>query len=243
MGRQLVDSLRNPTVVHDRSARKAFAVQPKGVSEAIARALRNEDHAIAATRWSDALSSGGAVPQWGGIRFGSRIVDSRSMAVPVAPSDAFRAVRRIGGAVGWYWGDGLWRLRGFLDLLVGGVGTRRGRRDPEWVLPGDTIDFWRVEAVEPDRLLRLAAEMRLPGRAWLQFEVEESSDGSTIHQTAIFDPVGLVGLLYWYVLYPLHTLVFRGMLRGLARAAVRSAAPQGDDPRPRTRTPVSPIGT
>lgn len=245
VGRQLVDSLRNPTVVHDPSAQEAFGIQPRGVSEAIARALRNEDRDIATTRWSDALSSGGAARQWGGIRFGSRIVDSRSVTVPVDPSHAFRAVRRIGGDVGWYWGNGLWRLRGFLDLLVGGVGSRRGRRDPDWVVPGDAIDFWRVEAVESDHLLRLSAEMRVPGRAWLQFEVRETDAGSTIRQTAIFDPVGLLGLLYWYVLYPLHTPVFRGMLRGLARAAIRAARQPaaGDGPHRRSRTPASPIGS
>jgi uncharacterized protein YbjT (DUF2867 family) len=245
VGRQLVDSLRNPTAVRDPSALEAFAIRPRGLTEAIARALRNEDRSIAETRWSDALSSRGATPQWGGIRFGSRIVDSRNVTVPLGPSDAFRAVRRIGGAVGWYWGDWLWRLRGFLDLLVGGVGSRRGRRDPEWVVAGDTIDFWRVEAVEPDRLLGLSAEMRLPGRAWLQFEVQETPTGSTIRQTAIFSPVGLLGLLYWYGLYPVHTLVFRGMLRGLARAAIREAKrPQtGADPHFRSGTRASPNST
>lgn len=237
VGRQLVDSLRNPTAVLDPSALEAFPIRPRGVTEAIARALRNEDRAIAETRWSDALSSGGSAPQWGGVRFGSRIVDSRSVTVPLSPRDAFGAVRRLGGAVGWYWGDKLWRLRGFLDLLVGGVGSRRGRRDPEWVVPGDTIDFWRVEAVEPDRLLRLSAEMKLPGRAWLQFEVQETAVGSAIRQTAIFDPVGVFGLLYWYAMYPLHTMVFRGMLRGLARAAVREAIHDA------AVTPASPISS
>jgi hypothetical protein len=105
-------------------------------------------------------------------------------------------------------------------LLVGGVGVRRGRRDPEHPAPGDTVDFWRVEAYEPDRLLRLAAEMKLPGRAWLQFEVNERAGGAVIRQTAIFDPVGLMGLVYWYGLYPIHTLVFGGMLRAIARIAL-----------------------
>ncbi|MEJ2336497.1 MAG: DUF2867 domain-containing protein, partial [Gemmatimonadales bacterium] len=119
----------------------------------------------------------------------------------------------------------LWRLRGFLDLLVGGAGIRRGRRDPETPSAGDTVDFWRVESYEPDRLLALNAEMKLPGRAWLQFEVEPLADGgSRIRQTAIFDPVGLFGLLYWYGLYPLHVVVFRGMLRGIARAALAASA-------------------
>jgi uncharacterized protein YbjT (DUF2867 family) len=223
IGRKLVDSLRNPTVVSDSRALRELPVRPRGVREAVARALRNEDRAVAQTRWSDALSSGGPQRQWGGTRFGSRIVDSRSARVAVPPGQAFAPIRSIGGQVGWYYGDWLWRLRGFLDLLVGGVGTRRGRRDPDALEPGDTVDFWRVEAVEPDRLLRLSAEMKLPGRAWLQFEVVGDGSGSRIHQTAIFDPIGLLGLLYWHALYPLHALVFDGMLRGIARAALAVA--------------------
>jgi uncharacterized protein YbjT (DUF2867 family) len=223
IGRKLVDSLRNPTVVADDRALQDFPVRPRGVREAVARALRNEDHAFAQTRWSDALSSGGEQRQWGGTRFGSRIVDSRSVRVPAPPAQAFVPIRRIGGRVGWYYGDWLWRLRGFFDLLVGGVGTRRGRRDPDALEPGDTVDFWRVEGVEPDRLLRLSAEMKLPGRAWLQFEVVGDQSGSRIHQTALFDPVGLLGILYWYLLYPVHSLVFGGMLRGIARAALAVA--------------------
>ena len=136
--------------------------------------------------------------------------------MPVDPARAFAPIRRIGGQSGWYYGNGLWKLRGLLDLFVGGVGLRRGRPDPETPTVGSTLDFWRVEAYEPDRLLRLRAEMRLPGRAWLQFEVDGNESGSTIAQTAIFDPSGLAGLLYWYALWPLHALVFRGMLAGIA---------------------------
>jgi hypothetical protein len=146
------------------------------------------------------------------------------MSVAVPADAVFGAVARIGGDVGWYYGDWLWRLRGALDLLVGGAGMRRGRRDPDALFPGDPLDFWRVEAVEPDRLLRLRAEMKVPGRAWLQFEVARTSEGSVVQQTAIFEPRGLAGLLYWYALYPLHSLIFAGMLRGVARAA-RLAGP------------------
>jgi hypothetical protein len=221
VGRELVDSVRNTTIVDDDSARRLFpGVRPRGIGEAIERALLNEDREFALTRWSDALSSGDT-PEFGGERFGSRIVDSRSVEVPLPPHVAFAPIRRIGGEVGWYYGDWLWRLRGFMDLLVGGVGARRGRRDPESVVPGDTVDFWRVEAIESDALLRLYAEMKLPGRAWLQFEVEPSEDGSVVRQTAIFDPVGLFGLAYWYVLYPFHQFVFAGMLKGLVAAMNR----------------------
>ncbi|MDL1879146.1 DUF2867 domain-containing protein, partial [Cytophagia bacterium CHB2] len=170
----------------------------------------------------DALSSPGEIKAWGGVKHGSRLIDSRTLTVACSAAEAMKPVRRIGGARGWYYGNWLWRLRGFLDLLMGGAGMRRGRRDPEWLAPGDTVDFWRVEAFEPDHLLRLFAEMKLPGRAWLQFEVEPHVHGATIRQTAIFDPAGVLGLLYWYMLYPLHELVFAGMLRGIARAAAKA---------------------
>jgi hypothetical protein len=186
----------------------------------VRRSLAGEDSRFAATRWSDALSAGGEPRTWGGARFGSRLVDSRSVTLPLPPAAAFRPIQRIGGETGWYAWSWLWRARGFLDLLAGGVGTRRGRRSPTELRVGDTLDFWRVEAFEPDRLLRLAAEMKVPGRAWLEFEVTGDAAGSTIRQTAVFDPVGVLGRGYWYSLYPVHHLVFGGMLRGIARAAL-----------------------
>jgi uncharacterized protein YbjT (DUF2867 family) len=222
VGRKLVESLRNPTLVSNNLARSVFDVSPRSADDAIARALVNEDREFSETRWSDALSSAGSGRSWGGARLGSRLVDSRTITVRVSPEAAFAPIRRIGGQTGWYYGDWLWTLRGFLDLLVGGVGVRRGRRDPERLHVGDALDFWRVEVYEPSRRLRLHAEMRLPGRAWLQFEVTPSDGGSTIRQTALFDPLGLFGLLYWYGIYPLHQLVFAGMLRNLAKAAESS---------------------
>ncbi len=225
IGRKLLDSVRNPTVVTDDSAKRVFPdITPLGITAAIERALHLEDRDIAETRWSDALSSKGASKSWAGVTFRRRIVDSRTVDVPCPPDEAFAPIRRIGGNVGWYYGTWLWHVRGFLDLLVGGVGVRRGRRDSEHVHAGDALDFWRVEAVTPNAHVRLQAEMKLPGRAWLEFEVEPTPDGSRIRQTAIFDPVGLFGLAYWYALYPLHRLVFAGMLRGIARSAVDTAA-------------------
>ncbi len=218
VGRKLIDSVRHDTVVRSDRARALFTIQPMGMREAIERALKNEERDFAQTRWSDALSSAGTEPNWGGIQFGSRLVDSRSEQVSCSASAAFAPIRRIGGQAGWYYGNVLWRLRGFIDLLVGGPGMRRGRRDPEHVLPGDALDFWRVEEVEGNHLLRLRAEMKLPGRAWLQFEVEEGDGGCIVRQTAVFDPLGLFGLLYWYGIYPVHVLVFRGMLRGVVRS-------------------------
>jgi len=219
VGRKLIDSIRNATIVKDPAALKVFAVRPMGIREMICRAMANEDSEFAVTRWSDALSSAGLRPAWGGVRFGNRIVDSRTIAVGVPPQEAFRPIQRIGGVTGWYYGDRLWRLRGFIDLLVGGVGLRRGRRHPERLQNGDTVDFWRVESIEKNRRLLLSAEMKLPGRAWLEFEVKAQGSGSLIRQTAIFDPIGLGGLAYWYILYPLHRLIFGKMLERIAAAS------------------------
>jgi uncharacterized protein YbjT (DUF2867 family) len=220
VGRKLIDSLRHPTVVRDNSAQRLFAIRPIGVREAIASALRNEDSSFAQTRWSDALSATMNAPrQWGGTRFGNRLVDSRSTTAAATPSDLFAAIERIGGSTGWYYANWLWRLRGWLDLLMGGVGMRRGRRDPEHLRIGDTLDCWRVVSIEPGKRLRLAAEMKLPGRAWLEFEVQAEGGQARLRQTATFDPLGLWGLAYWYAVWPLHQLVFAGMLRGIAQAA------------------------
>ncbi len=220
VGRKLIESIRNPSVVTDTSASSAFTVRPMTVREAISRAMINEDSEFAETRWSSAMSSSGDSQQWGGVVLGTRIVDSRCIDVPSPASRAFLPIERIGGSVGWYYADQLWRIRGFIDLLLGGVGMRRGRRNQESPSVGDEIDFWRVEAYEPGQRLRLAAEMKLPGRAWLEFEVEPTTDGSRIRQTAVFDPWGLAGLAYWYLIYPLHALIFKGMLRRIAGAGV-----------------------
>jgi hypothetical protein len=218
VGRALIDGVRNPTVVTDARALEVFPVRPRGIRAAIERALLHEDHAYAVTRWSDALAETGPVVH---RAHGARLVDSRSVRVACAPAQAFAPIRRLGGANGWYHAGLLWRIRGALDRLVGGPGLRRGRRDPERLVPGDALDFWRVEAFEPDRLLRLVAEMRVPGRAWLQFDVEPDGDHSVIRQTALFDPLGIAGQAYWYALYPVHEWVFAGLLRAIARRAGR----------------------
>jgi len=246
IGRKLIDSIRHPSVVRDAAAREQFSVVPSDIRSAIARALENEDRAFAETRWSDALSATGADhAAFGGIRIGSRLIDSRELAVRATAAETFAAVRRIGGSTGWYAYDWLWQLRGWIDLLCGGAGMRRGRAHVDQLRIGDTIDCWRVVDLEPDRALRLAAEMRLPGRAWLEFEVSQVGQVSRIRQTAVFEPSGVAGRLYWYGIYPLHALVFRGMLRGIVRAvANRELArdrarkiPRGPIGRPRPSRP------
>lgn len=220
VGRKLIEGVRHPTVVQDPAALEEFDLKPRGVAAAIRDAIANEDRQFAETRWSDAISSSGAPPHYGGEKIGSRVVCSRSRQVEVPAERAFAPIRRIGGEQGWYYADILWRLRGFIDLLAGGVGIRRGRNHPDELRVGQVVDWWRVEEIEDGRLLRLRAEMKVPGRAWLQFEVKpHGPDKSTIHQVALFDPHGLAGILYWYGIYPLHALVFAGMLRNIARRA------------------------
>ena len=228
VGRKLVESLRHPTVVRDDSALRLFPIRPLGVRDAIAAALRHEDAGFAQTRWSDPLSAAGPARAWGGTRFGNRLVDSLTTPVAASPSAVFAAVERIGGATGWYYATWLWTVRGWLDLLLGGVGMRRGRPDPQHLRVGDTLDCWRVESIEPGKRLRLAAEMKLPGRAWLEFEVQPRGEGAELRQTATFDSLGLSGLAYWYGVWPLHQLIFAGMLRGVARAAEKA----GPNPSP-----------
>ncbi|TWT36567.1 3 beta-hydroxysteroid dehydrogenase/Delta 5--_4-isomerase [Posidoniimonas corsicana] len=219
VGRILIDSVQNPTVIQDPTGRKAFSIQPRGLTEAIKRALVAEDNEFAETRWSDALSASRGSRTWGGIRFKNRIVDSRTVETHAHPSAAFEPIKTIGGRRGWYYANSLWKLRAWIDLLVGGVGIRRGRRDPQDLRVGDVLDWWRVEEYDPAGRLRLLAEMKVPGRAWLEFEVTPSQHGSTIRQTAIFDPVGIAGLAYWYALYPLHALIFSGMLKRIVSEA------------------------
>jgi len=152
-------------------------------------------------------------------------VSSRVVRVDRPAAEAFAPIKRIGGRSGWYAGDWFWRARGLLDTLRGGVGLRRGRRDPIDLRVGDTIDFWRVERLEPDRLLRLAAEMKIPGRLWLQFEVDPHEHTSAqIRQTTVFDPAGYVGVAYWHLLCPVHNFVFSAMLRAIGRAVTAGAA-------------------
>jgi uncharacterized protein YbjT (DUF2867 family) len=221
----MVDSLRNETVVRSDAAAHAFGVKPRGLREAIARALINEDREFAETRWSDALPTQQPLG-WSGISFARRQVASRAISVHQPPRQVFEPVQRIGGPTGWYAADWFWKLRGLLDTLRGGVGLRRGRRDPIDLRVGDTVDFWRVERFEPDRVLRLAAEMKIPGRLWLQFEVDpDGNGGSQLRQTTVFDPAGYVGLAYWYLLCPVHHAVFSAMLRGIDRAASAPPAP------------------
>ena len=221
VGRKLIDGLKNPTVVTSDAARHEFAVRPRDLAAAVREAGLNEDREFADKRWADFADVEDLPHRYGGKAEGTRLVDHRHVVVAVAPERAFAAIERIGGQHGWYACDWLWQLRGWMDRCIGGPGMSRGRRDPEKLRTGDTLDCWHVELCDPPRRLRLAAEMRLPGRGWLEFEVVPRDGDVTIHQTAVFDPKGLGGLAYWYAIWPLHELVFKNMLAGIARSAVR----------------------
>jgi hypothetical protein len=222
IGRKLIDSIKYPTIVRDTRGEDFCDYEPMGMADSIKAALFNEDHEFALTKWSSAFSSTGIRKSWAGTQFRTRLIDFETVSVKCSPENAFKPIMEIGGRNGWYFLTWLWKLRGILDLIVGGVGHRRGRIDPKNLRKGDTLDWWRVEEVTPNRLLRLYSEMRLPGRAWLEFEVFGDENLSTIRQTAIFDPVGVRGLAYWYSLYPIHKIVFRGMIRAIAKRALMS---------------------
>jgi hypothetical protein len=224
IGRCLIESVRNPSIVRDRAALEAFDIQPMGIERAIQRALTNENRDLAETRWCDARAHTGKTDASTEVPL-DLLINEQALEVPVDAMRAFDPIRRIGGRTGWYFGNPLWRIRGLLDAMVGGVGMRRGRPDPETPIPGRTLDFWRVEAYEPGRRLRLSAEMKVPGRAWLEFRAEPHGSTTVIRQLAQFEPRGLPGILYWYSLSPIHEMMFRGMLRRIAAAALHPERP------------------
>jgi hypothetical protein len=200
VGRALVEGLRNSTIVRSTAARRTFTIDPVPLDTALSVAI---------------AESAGA----------RTCVDSRVIEVAAPPGRAFLPVRRIGGTSGWYFLNLLWKIRGALDRMAGGVGMSRGRRNQDACAVGDIIDGWTVERFEPDRVLRLSSDWKLPGRAWLEFEVTPLADGarSSIRQTATFDPRGLLGRAYWYALVPVHALLFQGMLDRIARRSEEPA--------------------
>jgi len=221
VGRKLIEGVRNKSIVQDPIALEAFSVRPKGLAEAISRAIIKEDNDFAATHWSDALAGEAGGHHWWGLPYGTRRVDSYSRILCYSPEVVFKPIQCIGGKNGWYAYNWMWKLRGAADRWIGGVGLRRGRRDQCDVREGDAIDFWRVEKFAPNSFLLLFAEMKLPGRAWLYFEVGPDEKGAEVRMTAVFDPIGMWGRVYWFLVYPLHSLVFNGMFNGIVRTIER----------------------
>lgn len=223
IARPLAEGLRNPAVCTESRIRDIIPQELLTSTQAIRIAIDRIQHHKVESHWTDAgklppvewFNSND--PDWAG---GTVYQDVRVAEIKGTPADAWKAVARIGGTTGWYYANWLWKLRGYLDSLWGGVGLRRGRRHPDELRTGDALDFWRVKSVETERRLLLIAEMRLPGQAALEFQIKSKGDGKTeILQIARFLPSGLLGLLYWFGVSPLHEFIFTGMLNGVANAS------------------------
>ncbi len=240
IARPLVESLRNTVVCTEHDIARYVPDPPSGLlgfDEAVQLAIQRVQDSDVATRWSSASVPGAPSdplptdPDWAG---GSLYVDERTRDTTASAEALWRVVEGIGGETGWYSFPLAWEVRGWLDRAVGGVGLRRGRRSPSDLYVGDALDFWRVEEVEQGRLLRLRAEMRVPGLAWLEFHVEQQDDERTrLRQKATFRPHGLFGHLYWWALVPFHGFVFGGMVRNICRAAEERMAAGADERRAR----------
>ena len=217
----LAEGLKNPVVCRENRIASLVPQELLGVREAIHAALNKVAEHHVETSWSMAGPIPGD-PDWAG---GTVFRDIRQLNVEAPAWAVFRAVCRVGGGHGWYAADILWKIRGWMDQLVGGPGLRRGRRDPDTVGYGEALDFWRVVGFERDSRLALRAEMKLPGEALLEFRVE-ALDGrhSVLHQSALFRPRGLFGLAYWYSVLPFHAIVFKGMLGGIEEEALKIVA-------------------
>lgn len=224
VGRSLIEGVRSSTVVRDNSAAEVFGISPVGIAEAIRQALETEDIEFKRISLSEFFARTRPSRYWTTVRLGCRILDTRTARVSAPIEDAFRVVCSIGGKNGYFYADWLWRLRGLIDRLVGGVGMRRTDERKAELQVGDQIDWWTVEKVERNRSLRLRADMKVPGRAWLDFDLTTDSGDTVIRQTAIFDARGLTGRAYWWALYPAHLLVFSGLLRGIVERCKASSS-------------------
>ncbi|HVA29460.1 MAG TPA: SDR family oxidoreductase, partial [Candidatus Baltobacteraceae bacterium] len=224
LAQSLILGLRNEVIVHDQRATTDFPhIVTEGFDTAVRRALDRYGATAPETTWFDALDVRSLPVNFSGVHEGM-LIDRRDLVVNATPQEVASVFMQLGGERGWLVGDWLWRLRGIMDKALGGVGLRRGRRSAMELRLGDAVDFWRVEAVEPSHLLRLRAEMKLPGKAWLEFETQATQGGQArLTQTAFFEPSGLLGLLYWYAVAPFHAIIFGGLIRAIAACAEQAA--------------------
>lgn len=215
LARALIEGMRNEVVVHDDSAQCLFPnIHPRDYNTSLERALMRLATDNVETTWSDAQISaiGDAIPVTLTTREGL-LIEARQQLTSASPDAVYKVFTRLGGKNGWLYANWIWIVRGMIDSLVGGVGFRRGRRHPEELRMGDALDFWRVEELESNHLMRLRAEMKVPGLAWLQFEIiPQVTKRNLVIQMAFFEPKGLPGLLYWYLLYPIHGWMFSKLI-------------------------------
>ncbi len=230
IARPLIDSLKHEVVVTNRGIDDLVPHEPIGFEEAVELAVDKTRLEAVDTRWSDAGFTPADTlpgdPDWAG---GAAFLDHQTVDTAVPRHALYRAFARIGGSNGYYVVNWAWRLRGLLDRVVGGPGLRRGRRHPLDLRTGESLDFWRVTTVEPGRELVLQAEMRVPGRAWLEWSIEDLADGGhRLHQRAHFAPRGLWGRIYWYAMFPFHWVIFAGMAKAIIRHAEQHEAADPD---------------
>jgi hypothetical protein len=219
-----VQGLKNESIVKSDTAKKYFPnIKLLTYSESVKRAVFNFENKSIETCWSDSLtSSKGNDNQVTSINQEGLITETRFIKIISDKSKIFNFVTSIGGDRGWLYANFLWSIRGYIDLIFGGVGLRRGRRHPYDLKQGDALDFWRVEKIIPNKLLRLKAEMKLPGKAWLEYEILDRNNGCQLIQRAYFMPTGLFGLVYWYSLYPIHKIIFRGLIINIKKEVLKS---------------------
>ncbi|MFY9740095.1 MAG: SDR family oxidoreductase [Candidatus Cybelea sp.] len=224
LAQPLILGLRNEVIVRNNAARRDFPeIVPIGFDAAVSRALDRYGASGPDTTWFDAFDVRALPGTFTGAREGM-LIDRKERIAAATPRQVASVFTQLGGRRGWLYGNSLWQLRGLLDYAFGGIGLRRGRRSPTDLRLGDAVDFWRVDDLEPDHHLRLRAEMKLPGKAWLEFDADRLSDGRTrLTQTAFFEPRGLFGFLYWYLVFPFHALIFNQMASRIVLLAEQTA--------------------
>jgi len=214
----LIEGVIHPIVGDTTRAQEVFPeIRPLPYIDSVQRALKHVNEGDVETRWSGALSSEPtySVSEWRGL-----VTERRSIHIDdMEPEEVFNSFTSLGGDKGWLVWKWAWETRGLIDRLMGGPGLRRGRRHPVHLLPGEALDFWRVEEVQRPETLRLRAEMKVPGRAWLEWQAMPEGNGTRLIQTALFEPSGLWGVLYWRSLYPIHRFIFDDMIRAIAEDA------------------------
>ena len=217
IGRKLINGIKIATIVTKQDKTfNDFNIRPMSMSKAISKAIEREDSEFKRTHWATSFSSSNHNMKWLEQQRGNKSIYTARVKINSPIKDAFYVVQQVGGKKGWYFWNFAWKIRGFIDVLSGGTGSRRGRKHPIHLNEGDFLDWWRVEQFSPPTCLRLYAEMKLPGKAWLEFEFKKTNkDQCELYLSSIFDPAGLLGRIYWVTLYPIHFFIFNGMLKKL----------------------------